>query len=185
MRRSDQTSTACAGFCLASRLHRREVLRLGGLFGLGVALPDLLRNRARSEDTSSGAFGRAKRVIMLFLHGGHPQQETFDPKPHGPAPVRGEFGAIPTSLPGVQFSELLPRCAALASQLAVIRSMSHDNPNHVQACLPANTGHKHPPSNERRGDFPPPTATSHPSGRCSTRSGRRRATFPCGSASDR
>ena len=155
MRHSDQASTGCPGFRLSSRLRRREVLRLGGLFGLGLALPDLLRSRARAGDSPSGTFGRAKRVIMLFLHGGHPQQETFDPKPHGPAAVRGQFGAIQTSLPGVQFSEVLPRCAALAHRLAVIRSMSHDNPNHVQACLPANTGHKHPPANEKRGDFPP------------------------------
>ena len=28
---------------------------------------------------------------MLYLHGGHPQQETFDPKPHGPSEVRGEL----------------------------------------------------------------------------------------------
>jgi hypothetical protein len=42
----------------------------------------------------------------------------------------------------------------LADRLAVVRSMSHDNPNHVQASLPANTGHRHPPG-ESRGDFPP------------------------------
>ncbi|HSG69887.1 MAG TPA: DUF1501 domain-containing protein, partial [Planctomycetaceae bacterium] len=96
----------------------------------------------------------AKQVIMLFLHGGHPQQETFDPKPHGPEAVRGEFGAISTSLPGVQFSELLPQSAQIAHKLAVIRSMTHDNPNHVTACLPAQTGHKHPP-NTPRTDFPP------------------------------
>ena len=92
---------------------------------------------------------------MLFLHGGHPQQETFDPKPNGPAAVRGEFGAIATSLAGVQFSELLPLCAKRADKLSVVRSMSHGNPNHVQACLPAQTGHKHPSNVKRKGDFPP------------------------------
>ncbi|MFP6672392.1 MAG: DUF1501 domain-containing protein, partial [Pirellulaceae bacterium] len=65
------------------------------------------------------------------------------------------FGAISTRIPGIQFSELLPQCAQIADQLAVVRSMSHDNANHVQACLPAQTGHKHPKLFSSRGDFPP------------------------------
>jgi hypothetical protein len=92
---------------------------------------------------------------MLYLHGGHAQQETWDPKPDGPAPEKGEFGAIATSVPGVRVSELLPRCARIMHRLAVIRSMSHANANHVQASLTAMTGHAHPPSVESRGDFPP------------------------------
>jgi hypothetical protein len=91
---------------------------------------------------------------MLYLHGGHPQQETFDPKPTGPTAVRGEFGAISTSVPGVRFSEIMPHTARIMHKLAVIRSMSHDNPSHVAASLPANTGHKHPPNVPRK-DFPP------------------------------
>jgi hypothetical protein len=92
---------------------------------------------------------------MLYLHGGHAQQETWDPKPDGPSPARGEFRAISTSVPGVQISELLPRSAKIMHKLAVIRSMSHGNANHVQAALPAMTGHAHPPGTEMRGDFPP------------------------------
>ena len=134
---------------------RRDVLRLGGLGGLGLTWPQLLQARDLAKGSNGSTFGRAKRVIMLFLHGGHPQQETFDPKPNGPAEVRGEFGAISTSIPGIQFSELLPKCAQIANQLAVVRSMSHDNANHVQACLPAQTGHKHPKLFSSRGDFPP------------------------------
>ena len=87
---------------------RRDVLRLGGLGGLGLTWPQLLQARDQAAGINGSTFGRAKRVIMLFLHGGHPQQETFDPKPNGPAEVRGEFGAISTSIPGIQFSELLP-----------------------------------------------------------------------------
>jgi hypothetical protein len=40
-------------------------------------------------------------------------------------------------------------------KLAVLRSLSHANANHVQASLPAMTGHAHPPQTESRGDFPP------------------------------
>jgi hypothetical protein len=94
-------------------------------------------------------------VIVLYLHGGHAQQETWDPKPDAPQPARGEFGAVATSLPGVRVGELLPRSARLMHRLAVIRSLSHANANHVQASLAALTGHAHPPAEEAKGDFPP------------------------------
>src|SRR5262245_34170827 len=135
---------------------RRRLLQIGGLAGLGLA--DLLRLRA---ETPKGTYGRAKSLIVLYLHGGHAQQETWDPKPDGPLPERGEFGAIATSVPGVQVSEMLPRSAKLMHRLAVIRSLSHANANHVQASLTAMTGHAHPPSAQGRGDFPP-SATDFP-----------------------
>lgn len=151
----------CGEFRACQRLTRREVLRIGGLGGVGLTLPELFRQRELAAADGSSTFGRARSVIMLFLHGGHPQQETFDPKPEGPSAVRGEFSAISTSLPGVQFSEVLPQTARLAHRLAVVRSMSHENPNHVQACLPAQTGHVHPREFRSRGDFPP-SATDFP-----------------------
>jgi hypothetical protein len=61
---------------------------------------------------------------------------------------------------GVRFCELLPLSAKWMHKLAIIRSMSHDNPNHVTASLPANTGHKHPPGTPQT-DFPP-AATDFP-----------------------
>src|SRR5262249_53293194 len=100
-------------------LTRREVLRLGAACGLGLTLPGLLR--AQAQTRADGTFGRAKSLIVLYLHGGHAQQETWDPKPGGPAPERGEFGAIATSVTGVRFSELLPRSAQIAHRLTVIR----------------------------------------------------------------
>jgi uncharacterized protein (DUF1501 family) len=134
---------------------RRRILQVGGLTGLGLLLPDLLRAQAQIGTPPKGTFGRAKSVIVIYLHGGHAQQETWDPKPDGPYPERGEFGAITTSLPGTHISELLPRSARLMHKLALIRSLSHANANHVQASLSALTGHAHPPSEESRGDFPP------------------------------
>jgi len=121
---------------------------------MGLTLPGLLAARASGAADGRSTFGRAKQVIVLYLHGGHPQQETFDPKPEGPSEVRGEFGAIGTSLAGVRFSELLPQTARLAHRLAVVRSMSHANANHVTASLPAGTGHAHPPGTPET-DFPP------------------------------
>src|SRR5881628_1880908 len=104
--------STCAGFRRASCLTRRELLRVGGLCGSTLALSDLFRARTAADDGRT--FGRAKSVIMLYLHGGHAQQETFDPKPEGPSPARGEFQAVATSLPSVQFCELLPRTATIA-----------------------------------------------------------------------
>ena len=97
----------CLGFQGISAITRRSALRAGSAFGIGLTLPELLRRQANAAPTG-GSFGKVRGVIMLYLHGGHPQQETFDPKPNGPSAVKGEFGAISTSLPGVQFSELLP-----------------------------------------------------------------------------
>jgi hypothetical protein len=138
-----------------ANLHRRQLLTLGGLAGTRLLLPDLFRARAAAAPAARGTFGRARSVIMLYLHGGHGQHETWDPKPDGPSPERGEYGAIATSVPGIHVSELLPRCARVMHHLAVIRSVSHGNANHVQASLAAMTGHAHPPEAESRGDFPP------------------------------
>jgi hypothetical protein len=101
--------------------NRREWLRVGGLGCLGLSLPSLLNANPRSRD---GSFGRAKSCIILFLSGGPPQHETFDPKPDAPLEIRGDFKSIPTSVPGVHFSETLPRTAKRMHQIAVIRSMT-------------------------------------------------------------
>ncbi|MBI3464215.1 MAG: DUF1501 domain-containing protein [Planctomycetes bacterium] len=146
--------TACENFQRAARSTRRELLELGALWGMGLVLPGLFRAQARAGQ-GKGTFGRAKSVIMLYLHGGNAQQEMWDPKPDGPSPARGEFGAIATSVPGVIVSELLPRSAKIMHKLAVIRSMSHTHTDHIQASLPAMTGHHHPPSADQMGDFPP------------------------------
>jgi hypothetical protein len=144
----------CREFLHTREFSRREALRLGGAIGVGLTLPQLFAARSHAATNRPSTFGRAKQLIMLYLHGGHPQQETFDPKPDGPSAVRGEFGAIATSVPGIDFCELLPQSAGCAHHLAVVRSMSHANANHVTASLPANTGHSHPQGTPEQ-DFPP------------------------------
>src|SRR5204862_3740710 len=82
-------SHACPGFRRMSNISRREALRIGGLFSLGLTLPQLLAAQAQGDQTNgdqakggpsngtpvqSRSFGSAKRVIMLYLHGGHPPQ---------------------------------------------------------------------------------------------------------------
>ncbi len=107
---------------------RREWLRVGGLGAFGVSLASLLAPEARAADamlrTGRGSFGRAKSCIVLFLAGGPPQHETFDPKPEAPIEVRDIFRSIPTSVPGTHFCETLPHSARLAHRFSVIRSMT-------------------------------------------------------------
>ncbi|MDB5390100.1 MAG: hypothetical protein JWM11_5746 [Planctomycetaceae bacterium] len=111
---------------------RRELLRVGGLSTLGLTLPMLLQSQQSRGATGgmSPSFGRAKNVIYLWLQGGPPQHETFDPKPDAPAEIRGEFQPIQTNVPGIQISELLPRTAACADKLAIVRSICTQNDLH-------------------------------------------------------
>ena len=116
-------------------ISRRNFLRIGGLAMGGMTLPEILRAEAASLPTGSTkpAGGMShKGVIMIFLAGGPPHQDTFDLKPDAPREVRGEFNPISTNLPGVQICELLPRTAQMMDRLAVIRSLKgctsgHDN----------------------------------------------------------
>jgi hypothetical protein len=109
---------------------RREFLRAGslGLFGLG--LPQMLATHARA---TAPIPRRAKACILLFMWGGPAQQDTWDPKPEAPSEFRGEFKPIPTTIPGIQICEHLPRLARHTDKLAIIRSMSHGDVNHTEA----------------------------------------------------
>src|SRR5437660_11475252 len=100
MSRAADSAFACAGFQRCARLHRRDLLQVGGLYGLGLFLPDLFRAQALAK--SSGTFGRAKSVIMLYLHGGHAQPETWDSTPDRSTPARGALTSIATSSPGTR-----------------------------------------------------------------------------------
>src|SRR5262245_55338976 len=149
----DQRDCVRASFRGAT-VSRREVLRLGGACGLALSLPELLRAQTQPRP-SAQTFGQATTLIGIYWHGGQAEQETWYPQPDGPSPARGEFGAIATSVTGVRIGELLPRSATILHKLAVIRSLSHGNANHVQASLAALSGHAHPPATEALGDFPP------------------------------
>jgi hypothetical protein len=96
---------------------RREFLKATAL-GVGAALLPL--------PAFAAPRGRAERCLVINLIGGPSQLETWDPKPDAPSHVRGPFGSIPTSVPGVRFSELFPRIASQAHRLTVIRSVYHD-----------------------------------------------------------
>jgi hypothetical protein len=115
---------------LCDGLSRREFLRLGGLGALGLGLGDLLAVPGSASPTRAAHFGRARSCILLFLYGSPPQHETFDPKPHAPAEVRGELGSIASAVPGLRVCELLPRVARVMDRVTVVRSMTHPYPEH-------------------------------------------------------
>ena len=142
----DRPVTLCDG------VSRRELLRVGGLGILGLSLPQLLQAREATlpgVPSTDDTFGRAKNVIFLYLAGGPPQHETFDPKPHAPAEIRGEFKPISTNIPGIHFCELLPRTARIADKLAIVRSMATDDNTHSSSSHWVLTGYKYQGSNAR------------------------------------
>ena len=47
---------------------------------------------------------RSISCIFLWMRGGPSHIDTFDPKPEGSADIKGEYGAIQTSVPGIQVS---------------------------------------------------------------------------------
>lgn len=131
-------------------LNRRELMRMGGISLAGLSLSGLLEAEAMAAPISSdGSFGRAKNIIYLYLNGGPPQHETFDPKPDAPAEIRGPFNPIQTNIPGIQFCELLPRTAAIADKLAVVRSMATDDNIHSSSGHWVLTGYKYQGPNAR------------------------------------
>lgn len=102
------------------RLHReisrRRLMRIGGLAFSGLNLPSLLRAAGR-RDVS---------CIVLFQDGGCCQLSSWDPKPDAPAEIRGSFKNIPTAIPGIHFTELVPQMARIANKFTLIRSMTSD-----------------------------------------------------------
>jgi uncharacterized protein (DUF1501 family) len=151
---------AVQGLCVQGigRTSRRRFLEVGALGGLSLAGAAALA----SENGSSGAtFGRAKRCLLLFLMGGPPQIDTFDPKPNAPADIRGELAPIASCVAGVSFSELFPKLAQQAHRLCVVRSVTHDDRVHTSAGYTMLTGRPHPAANAD-GVGPRPAATDYP-----------------------
>lgn len=123
-------------------------MQVGSLGALGLTLGDYFRMTARADDreprTVSGAKakeGQAKSVIQIFLPGGCPHQESWDPKPESPVEYRGPLGVVKTKIPGVVFSEHLSKTAQVADKMTVIRSIAGRIPDHAQASYHLLTGY--------------------------------------------
>ena len=112
----------------AGSLSRRGLIRAGVLGAAGLTLSQLLRAQAHGSPAKSSK--RQTSVIILWMRGGPAQHETWDPKPDAPPEYRGEFGHIPTSVPGIIINEYLEKSARLMDKWSIIRSLTHVDAGH-------------------------------------------------------
>lgn len=120
--------TRCPG-----TLPRRAFLSAGLAGAAGLTLVDLLRAESRAGGSSQSSSHSDKSMIVLWLWGGPSHMETFDLKPEAPLEFRGEFSPVKTNVPGIEISEHLPLLSRLADKFAIIRSLGHDSPGHVNS----------------------------------------------------
>jgi hypothetical protein len=131
---------------------RRELLRVGGAGMLGLSLGSLLGLQARAaEATAAGGpagggpgWGKAKSIILVYLQGGPSHLDLWDPKENVPDNVRSVFKPISTKIPGVKFTEILPKLAQVNDKFTLIRSMSYTPNglfNHTAAIYQMMTGY--------------------------------------------
>lgn len=145
---------------------RRDVLRVGGsgLFGLSLANLLKLKSAQASEPSRAPGWNKAKRMIMVYLQGGPSHLDLWDPKENVPDKVKSVFGNISTKIPGIQFTENLPRLSTINDRFTMIRSMSYTPNglfNHTAAIYQMMTGYttdKVSPS----GQLEPPTPKDFP-----------------------
>ncbi len=130
-------------------LDRRTLLRVGSTSLLGWCWPDRLPAKAKANSRA-----KARSVIFLFQWGGPAQHESFDAKPNAPEEVRNIFKPIPTRVPGVVLTELLPRTASVMDRLCIVRVLNHTMKNHNSAGYYSLTGHAPPTDDIRLRDSP-------------------------------
>lgn len=146
-------------------LSRRSVLQWGALGAAAQVVGRTHAQVASANPATSGewadalGFGKAKACILMFMWGGPSHLDTWDLKPAAPAEVRGEFSPIATTVPGLTVSEHFPRLARHAEHLAVIRSVTHDDPAHLSSVHHLLTG-RHAP--QVKSDAVPPSRKDSP-----------------------
>lgn len=130
------------------RMSRREMLGQGAL-GLGgfflgsqlcaAAKPDA----AVSPGEKPKREAKAKAVIQIWLSGGPPHTDTFDPKPDAGADYTGPLKSyLETNVSGIRIGEKLPKLAKLADKYSLIRSATHGVAGHETASYMMQTGRR-------------------------------------------
>ena len=118
---------------------RREFLQIGAAGFLGLSLPGLF---VAQKGMAAERIDNEKSVILVFLWGGPPHQDTWDLKPDAPPAIRGLFKPIKTNVPGIEICEHLPTLAKMADKYTLIRSATHDQTVHAHASHYTLTGNK-------------------------------------------
>src|ERR1700745_4319404 len=95
-------------------LTRRDLLRAAGVGVAASAIPAIGTAGLRAPLAKT----KAKSVVLLWMAGGVTHIDSFDPKPDAPEEIRGTLTTIPTALPGVRFTEVMPVLAKQANRLA-------------------------------------------------------------------
>jgi Protein of unknown function (DUF1501) len=148
-------------------MNRRDLLRLGGSGILGMSLGTMLNLQAKAaEGGAKGGpgWGKAKSVVLIYLQGGPSHIDLWDPKENVPDNIRSVFASIPTKIPGINYTEMLPKLAKLNDKFTQIRSMSYTPNglfNHTAAIYQIMTGYttdKVSPS----GQLEPPDPKDYP-----------------------
>src|SRR5262245_29481531 len=118
-------------------LSRRHFLRSVALSAAAFSYSGWMPRLARSAAADPA---RQRHCVLLWMPGGPSQMDTFDLKPgHANG---GPFKEIPTSVPGLRISEHLPKLAAMAENLAIVRSLSTAEGDHNRGTYLMHTGHK-------------------------------------------
>lgn len=128
------------------QVSRREFIKCGVYGAAGLLLFNGLPQVAKAGHglplLPNGK--RAKCVIQLWMWGGPPHVDTFDPKPDAGNDYSGPLNhPIKTNVDGMMISELMPELAKQADKFSIIRSMTHSNFGHETAAYMVQTGH-HP-----------------------------------------
>ncbi|MFP6750078.1 MAG: DUF1501 domain-containing protein [Pirellulaceae bacterium] len=119
-------------------VRRRDFLRLGIAGTAGLTLSSYFRQSAAGALAETGA----KAAIFINLPGGPSHMDTFDLKPDAPSEYRGTFNPTKTNVPGVEFSEHLPKLAQCADKFVILRGVSHTLGAHRLGQEYVNTGNK-------------------------------------------
>ena len=124
---------------------RRDLLRVGGSGMLGLTLGSMLKLKSAAAGNIDGiGSGKARSIIMCYLQGGPSHLDLWDPKENVPDNVRSVFKSIPTKIPGIHFTENLPKLAQVNDKFTMIRSMSYTPNglfNHTAAIYQMMTGY--------------------------------------------
>ncbi|MBA3315330.1 MAG: DUF1501 domain-containing protein [Planctomycetaceae bacterium] len=123
------------------RIARRSFLGTVAAAGTGIAVGGLgvFTRPAAAAQLAAGQ----KRIVVFNMHGGLSQLESWDPKPK--TDTGGPFRAIPTSVPGLHISELLPKTAQQMHHLTVARGVDTSEDDHGKGAYLMMTGRRQTP----------------------------------------
>lgn len=102
--------------------------------GLGIFSAPAIAQQLKSDQ---------KRVVVINMHGGLSQLESWDPKPG--TETGGPFLSIPTSVPGIHISELLPETAQVMQHLCLLRGVNTSEDDHGKGRFMMLTGRRQMP----------------------------------------